>query len=85
MYLACECNAIGINSETCDAETGQCDCKTNYGQRQCDQCSDGYYSFPTCYGNNHFESAKYISFHCCFSQCFSENYSKYKILNFVSL
>ena len=51
--LACECNAIGINNDTCDAVTGQCDCKTNYGQRQCDACADGYFSFPTCSGRNY--------------------------------
>ena len=51
--LACECNAIGINNDVCDVETGQCDCKTNYGQRQCDACADGYFNFPSCSGRNY--------------------------------
>ena len=32
----------------CDTDGGQCQCVSNYGGRRCDQCRDGYYSYPDC-------------------------------------
>ncbi|KAK2143515.1 hypothetical protein LSH36_834g00055 [Paralvinella palmiformis] len=46
--LDCTCDpygTMGFNT-ACDKTTGQCLCKPNVGQRACDQCKDGYYSFP---------------------------------------
>lgn len=45
---ACECNPEGSSSEKCDAESGQCSCKNNYGGRTCDECQDGYSNYPEC-------------------------------------
>ena len=33
----------------CDQESGQCPCQDNFGGRQCDTCTTGYYDFPNCF------------------------------------
>lgn len=44
---ACDCNMTGSHAGTiCDAETGQCICKSNVGGRQCNQCVEGSFSLP---------------------------------------
>lgn len=44
---ACDCNLTGSQVGTiCDAETGQCICKSNAGGRQCNQCVEGSFSLP---------------------------------------
>lgn len=45
---ACECNPVGSLDDACNRATGQCSCGPNYGDRQCDQCRDGFFSYPTC-------------------------------------
>lgn len=45
---ACDCNSIGSQSPVCHSESGKCTCKSNFGGRQCDQCADGYHSYPDC-------------------------------------
>ena len=34
-------------SKDCDQQTGQCFCKLSIHGENCDECSDGYYSFPS--------------------------------------
>lgn len=51
LTLACECEDQGSVSPICDLTDGQCECKNNYGGRQCSECEDGYYQFPTCICN----------------------------------
>ena len=40
----------------CDPTTGACECLENFTGHDCDNCADGFYSFPTCEG-------KSINFH----------------------
>ena len=48
---ACECNTgIGALDDICDRASGQCQCKANYGGRQCYECGDGYWYYPDCEG-----------------------------------
>ena len=49
-FSACECNMIGSQNDVCNLGDGQCECKTNYAGRQCDECQKGYYSYSSCYG-----------------------------------
>lgn len=41
-YLACDCNAFGSLSSSCDPSTGQCLCKLKYVGRTCSACEDGF-------------------------------------------
>ena len=45
---ACNCNEEGSTSLICDKETGQCPCKANITNRQCEVCESGYKGHPTC-------------------------------------
>ena len=36
--------------DICDPATGQCQCKANYGGRQCYECQNGYYGYSDCDG-----------------------------------
>ncbi|KAJ8357310.1 hypothetical protein SKAU_G00201040 [Synaphobranchus kaupii] len=46
-FSACEsCNCNG-HSDTCDPETGMCDCKHNTAGISCEKCKDGYYGDAT--------------------------------------
>ena len=48
---ACECNTgTGALDDICDRASGQCQCKANYGGRQCYECRDGYWYYPDCDG-----------------------------------
>ncbi|XP_075991137.1 laminin subunit alpha isoform X2 [Anticarsia gemmatalis] len=42
----CECYRPGTvgGLGSCETRSGQCMCKQNVGERQCDQCQDGYYN-----------------------------------------
>ncbi|XP_070532358.1 laminin subunit beta-1-like [Ptychodera flava] len=46
---ACLCNLLGtVNaSNVCEKEEGQCPCKANTGTRDCGECKDEYFLFPT--------------------------------------
>ncbi|XP_077986467.1 laminin subunit alpha-3-like [Glandiceps talaboti] len=46
---ACQCNLLGtVNaSNVCEKEEGQCPCKPNTYTRDCSQCKDESYLFPT--------------------------------------
>ncbi|XP_025195973.1 laminin subunit alpha-1 [Melanaphis sacchari] len=38
----CDCNVIGsVITDSCNVETGQCQCKENFTGRTCDRCMDG--------------------------------------------
>jgi hypothetical protein len=47
-FLACECNPTGSQNNACDRESGQCQCQRNYGSRQCEECNNGFYNYPSC-------------------------------------
>ncbi|KRZ28597.1 Laminin-like protein epi-1 [Trichinella pseudospiralis] len=44
----CSCNQCG--SDWCDADTGQCQCKTNVVGDNCDHCADNAWGFNYCQG-----------------------------------
>lgn len=46
--LPCGCNVDGSISLECDPFGGQCQCKENVINRECDECRDNYYDFPNC-------------------------------------
>ena len=49
LCLACQCDMYyGSRNEDCNVEGGQCECKTNYAGRTCEECHDGYYNYPDC-------------------------------------
>ncbi|XP_031777264.1 uncharacterized protein LOC100678116 isoform X3 [Nasonia vitripennis] len=39
----CGCNRLGSLSDTCDPETGQCECRPGVGGIKCDRCMPGYW------------------------------------------
>ncbi|XP_045509429.1 laminin subunit alpha [Colias croceus] len=45
----CNCNLAGTlgGLGACDTRSGQCTCKMHVGERQCDQCQDGFYSLQS--------------------------------------
>ncbi|XP_060809379.1 laminin subunit alpha [Amyelois transitella] len=45
----CNCNVSGTlgGLGACDTRSGQCICKMNVGERQCDQCRDGFYQLES--------------------------------------
>lgn len=39
VLIACDCNTIGsVETTSCNADTGQCQCKENFTGRTCDRC-----------------------------------------------
>ena len=44
---ACGCNTT-FSTGLCAEGTGQCECKSKYSGKKCDQCNKGYYDFPEC-------------------------------------
>lgn len=69
IVVGCNCDRVGsISPDTCDATTGQCNCRQMYTSRQCTQCSKGFYSFPECNGRymyllaREFSHFKFLSF-----------------------
>lgn len=38
----------GSIGETCNEQTGQCECSSNYAGLHCDECKNGYYGYPAC-------------------------------------
>lgn len=46
IYLACSCNPE--HSDGCEEGSGHCHCKVNFHGENCEQCAEGYYSFPFC-------------------------------------
>lgn len=48
IFTACECDAIGSVSASCDKESGNCTCKNSFAGKQCNQCQDGFYAYPSC-------------------------------------
>ena len=70
IVVGCNCDRVGsISPDTCDATTGQCNCRQMYTSRQCTQCSKGFYSFPECNG-------RYMYLLAC-------EFSHFKFLSFV--
>ena len=59
-FLECLCNEEGSKDNACDVESGQCFCNANVTGDHCDQCSAGYYKFPTCQGKCHFNSLNFL-------------------------
>ncbi|XP_034935622.1 agrin-like isoform X2 [Chelonus insularis] len=43
---SCNCNKLGSVSDTCNPETGQCECKPGVGGLKCDRCMPGYWGLP---------------------------------------
>ncbi|KAL6259623.1 hypothetical protein P5V15_009539 [Pogonomyrmex californicus] len=42
----CGCNRLGSVSDTCNPETGQCECRPGVGGLKCDRCMPGYWGLP---------------------------------------
>ncbi|XP_020299873.1 agrin-like isoform X1 [Pseudomyrmex gracilis] len=42
----CNCNRLGSVSDTCNPETGECECKPGVGGPKCDRCLPGYWGLP---------------------------------------
>ena len=42
----CNCNKLGSIFETCNPETGQCECRPGVGGLKCDRCMPGYWGLP---------------------------------------
>ena len=49
-FLGCECTGVGAMNDICNPATGQCQCTANYAARQCEECRDGFFSYPNCEG-----------------------------------
>ena len=47
-FTACECNLSGSSGITCDQFSGQCDCRSNFQGRKCEQCTEGFHNYPAC-------------------------------------
>ena len=52
LIIACACESIGSLNQVCNTGDGQCECKANYGGRQCDECQNGFYYYPDCYSKS---------------------------------
>lgn len=48
IYLACNCDPTGSKNDLCDSKSGQCVCHHGYTGHKCNQCKQGYFSFPNC-------------------------------------
>ncbi|EMP38380.1 Laminin subunit alpha-3 [Chelonia mydas] len=44
--IPCSCNQE--HSDGCEEGSGRCHCKVNFHGENCEQCAEGYYSFPFC-------------------------------------
>lgn len=49
IVLECSCNLAGTlgGLGACNTRSGQCTCKMNVGERQCDECQDGFYKLES--------------------------------------
>ena len=45
--VACACDSF-YSTGNCEEGSGRCECKPNYLSPDCNQCSEGYYDYPTC-------------------------------------
>lgn len=45
--MPCACDTTGSTSTSCSAD-GKCNCLVNFGGKQCNQCSPGFYKYPEC-------------------------------------
>lgn len=43
---SCNCNKLGSFADTCDPDSGQCQCKPGVGGVKCDRCMPGYWGLP---------------------------------------
>jgi len=49
LLIACDCNDIGsVITNSCNVDTGQCQCKENFTGRTCDRCMvrNKIFNFP---------------------------------------
>ena len=60
LSLECGCNSEGSVdvSQTCDPQTGKCNCKENIAGDKCDRCGTGFYDFPNCKGKMDYKIGK---------------------------
>uniref|UniRef100_A0A803T5R5 Laminin subunit alpha 3 n=1 Tax=Anolis carolinensis TaxID=28377 RepID=A0A803T5R5_ANOCA len=58
------CNCSPEHSDGCEEGSGRCYCKLNYQGENCDECADGYHSFPFCYCDEMFPISP-LNFKCC--------------------
>ena len=42
----CNCDPVGSKNLTCNEYTGKCECKDEFGGRQCDQCKENHWGNP---------------------------------------
>uniref|UniRef100_A0A8C8VNC6 Laminin subunit alpha 3 n=1 Tax=Pelusios castaneus TaxID=367368 RepID=A0A8C8VNC6_9SAUR len=52
--ISCSCNPE--HSDGCEEGSGRCHCKVNFHGENCEQCAEGYYSFPSCFHDFFFYS-----------------------------
>ncbi|KAJ8372354.1 hypothetical protein AAFF_G00290230 [Aldrovandia affinis] len=46
----CRCGGPGAAVQTCDIQTGDCQCRTGFEGKLCDRCAPGRFNYPYCQG-----------------------------------
>ncbi|XP_039610679.1 laminin subunit alpha-3-like isoform X3 [Polypterus senegalus] len=48
----CQCTGPGVVDPTCDPQTGECRCRTEFQGVHCEQCAPQYFNYPYCQACN---------------------------------
>jgi hypothetical protein len=74
MKKDCGCNKLGSLGDSCDQETGQCECKQGVFGEKCSECENGYdLTADGCVSSKLFKFMKIISFLVIFHHLFLKN------------
>ncbi len=46
--IECECDEAGTIGQSCDPNTGKCNCKSNFAGEKCSECGVELYNYPVC-------------------------------------